>query len=149
MRQRTAISALLILALLPVSFFVPVCDPSCQKAGTPATLANSQTLAQTAHHHHSSPATARLFPQGKIAAQPHQISDSHGCCGGIPLTVLGPCSTSPQNESQARTSSQQFDGRSVAAQVPAECPAIKEANRFLGLETLLSHASSRSLTLRI
>ena len=154
---RTVISTLLILALMPISSVAAICDLNCQKAAMPAMTMSSEDpghaahrASSAAHHHHSSPARELLRYDASNAADPHQVSDSHGCCDGISLTLSSPCATSLQ-ESQVRTASPQFDSKSATAQAQAPAPVLsgKKANCVFGARTLLHDTASHSLTLRI
>jgi hypothetical protein len=156
---RTVISTLLLLALLPISSVAAICDLSCRKAAMPAMVTMSEgslhaahRISSGAHHHDSSLTTEHLRSEtdARDTADSRQVSGSHGCCAGIPLTLSSPCATSLQ-ESQARTASPEFDSKSATAQAHAPVPvlSIKKANRVYGAETLLCDTASHSLTLRI
>ena len=156
---RAVISTLLILALLPISSAAAICDLSCRKAVMPEMVTTSEGPPHAAHrassgsHHHDSSRTTehlRSETDARDAADPHQISDSHGCCDENLLTLSSPCATSLQ-ESQVRTTSPQFDSKSATAQAQAPAPvlSIKKANRVFDAKTLRHDTAFHSLTLRI
>ena len=92
MRWRTLISAVLILALLPISSVAAVCALNCRTNGMPSMAMESMSRhgghnASATHHHET---TSDSDPNS-IAAVSHQFLASHACCSDPLPTQNSPC----------------------------------------------------------
>lgn len=115
MHSRTLISAVVMLALLPISSIRAVCEVNCRAHGMPNMVMDSplphsdHNARAAAHHHHE--ITSDSGPNA-IAAVSDRFLASHACCSGFLPTLTSPCLRS-QNSTQERTVAPKSDNSSI------------------------------------
>jgi hypothetical protein len=158
---RTFISAILVLALLPISPFAAICDLNCRTLAMATMAMNSPGLRHAVHdasprpsqHHHSSSPTKQPAPDaGFVSATDRgQVSDNHQCCYYGQAGVSSSCVPSRLNDWQVKTAGPDLGDKFAIVQARASALAliIQPVNHSPTAQVCTSGPASHSLTLRI
>lgn len=93
LRMRTVTSALLVLALLPISSFATICELNCRAATTSAGQQPSNQAAAAGHHQH---------------AASDRTMAGHACCPGARTINSASCPAPDQSAVQPQTTNAKF-----------------------------------------
>jgi len=158
---RTFISALLVLALLPISPFAAICDLNCRTVTTAAMAMNSPGLRRAVHdasprpsrHHHSSGQTRQpATDAGFLSATDHALrSDNQQCCYDSQAGVSSSCAPLRLNDLQVKTAGPKLGDNSAILRTRASALAviIQPVHHPPTAEVCASSPASHSFTLRI
>ena len=161
MHWRTFISALLVLALLPISPFAAICDLNCRTVAMGKMTMNSPGLRHAVHdaspqpsqHHHASGQTKQPAPDAGFASATNhgRVSDNHRCCYDSQTRVSSSCAPARLNNLQEKTAGPKLGDNFAIERGRASALAlmIQPVNHSPTAEVCSSSTASHSLTLRI
>ncbi len=160
MRGRILISALLVLALLPVYSFAAICGLNCCATLVSKPMAMSSMEGAAAHHvslidhrqHHSKVDQSTLSQNAVIATgTPEQTVAARVCCSGNQTASSASCGARNTNALQEPVTAPKFD--SNPAVLPASASihtrAVQDSNRVDTPRAPVRDQAPSLLTLRI
>jgi hypothetical protein len=157
---RTFISALLVLALLPISPLAGICDLNCRIVARATMAMNSPGVRHTVHdasprpsqHDHSSGQTKQAARDaGFVSATNHgKVSGNHQCCYDSQAGVSRSCAPSRLNDLQVKIGGPKLgDNDATVRRACAPALMIQPVNQCPAADACTSSPASHSLTLRI